>query len=113
MLTKTDLSQIRDVVREEVDATIEDRLKPIKKDLSQIGQVIDEKLEPIKKDLKYLKKKINRIDKTVDIIVKNYDEADVKLFRRISFVRNPAWKLPSGQRRVRKIEHHLALPEEN
>lgn len=77
-----------------------------KSDLNQIGNVIDNKLEPIKKDLtilktdvtilnkdvKYLKKKVNRIDRTVSLIVKNYDEADVKL-----------------EKRVRKIEHHLVL----
>ena len=71
MLTKSDLNQIRGVVREEVDVVVEGKLKPIKK------------------DLKYLKK-------TVDIIVKNYDEGDVKL-----------------ERKVRKIEQHLALPNEN
>lgn len=43
--------------------------------------------------MKYLKKKVNRIDKTVDLIVANYDEADVKL-----------------ERRVKKIEQHLVLP---
>ncbi|MEK7451180.1 MAG: hypothetical protein AAB662_04565 [Patescibacteria group bacterium] len=70
-----------------------------KSDLSQIGNVIEEKLEPIKKDLtglkkdvKYLKKKVNRIDKTVSLTVKNYDEADVKLGRRVT-----------------KIEAHLGL----
>ena len=57
MLTKTDLNQIRSVVAEEVET------------------VVERKLEPIKKDLKYLKKKVNRIDKTVGIVVKNYDEA--------------------------------------
>lgn len=92
MLTKTDLNQIRGVVYEEVDGITEDKLKPIRKELSQIGQVIDEKLAPIKKDLKYLKKKVNRIDKTVNVIVENYDEADIK----------------SG-RRVRKIEEHIGL----
>lgn len=67
-----------------------------KTDLNQIGQVIDEKLDfklkPIKKDLKYLKKKVDRINKTVSLTVKNYDEGDVKL-----------------ERRVRKIEAHVGL----
>ena len=89
MLTKTDLNQIRGVVREEVDVVVGEKLKPIKTDLNQIGQVIDEKLDyklkPIKKDLRYLRK-------TVDLIVRDYDEADVKL-----------------ERRVRKIEHHVGL----
>ncbi len=71
MLTKTDLSQIRGVVHEEVDVVVEEKL--------------EKKLKPIKKDLRYLRT-------TVDLIVKNYDEADVKL-----------------ERRVRKIEHHVGL----
>ena len=61
-----------------------------KNDLNQIGQVIDEKLDnklkPIKKDLRYLRK-------TVDLVVKNYDEGDVRL-----------------ERKVKKIEDHLGLP---
>lgn len=89
MLTKTDLNQIRGVVHEEVDTVIEQKLEPIKKDLTYLKRdVID-----LKKDAKYLKKKVNRIDKTVSLIVKNYDEEDVKLARR-----------------VRRIEQHLALP---
>lgn len=85
MLTKTDLNQIRGVVREEVDVIIDKKLEPVKKDLTSL-----------KKDVTYLKKKVNRIDKTASLVVKNYDEADVKL-----------------QRRVIRIEHRLALPEEN
>ena len=74
MLTKTDLNQIRGIVHEEVDV------------------VVDEKLEPIKKDLKTLRKDVKYLKKTADIVVANYDEADVKL-----------------ERRVNKIERHLAL----
>lgn len=66
MLTKSDLTQIKDVVENVVDERLE------------------AELEPVKKDLKYLKKKINRIDKTVSVIVKNYDEGDVKLDRRVT-----------------------------
>lgn len=74
MLTKTDLQQIGKIVDDRLD------------------QKLDEKLEPIKKDLKYLKKKVNRIDKTVSLTVKNYDEVDVRL-----------------EKRVRKIEEHIGL----
>lgn len=65
MLTKTDLNQIRGVVHEEVDVTVENKLKPIAK------------------DIKVLRKDVNYLRKTVDLIVKNYDEADVKLERRV------------------------------
>ena len=71
MLTKIDLNQIRSVVHEEVDVVVEEKL--------------EEKLKPVKKDLRYLKT-------TVNLIVKNYDEADVK-----------------PERRVRKIESHIGL----
>ncbi len=81
MLTKTDLSQIRGVVHEEVDVIIDEKLEPIKKGLTDI-----------RKDVKYLKKKVNRIDKTLSLTVKNYDEADLKLGRR-----------------VRKSEEHIGL----
>ena len=77
MLTKNDLDQIGQVVDEKLDG----KLEPVRKDLGSL-----------KSDLNYLKKKVNRIDRTVNSIVKNYDEGDVKL-----------------DRRVRKIEQHLAI----
>ena len=67
MLTKSDLNQIREVVNEEVDV------------------VVEKKLKPVKKDLRYLRK-------TVNLIVKNYDEGDVVLGRK-----------------VKRIEDHLGL----
>lgn len=39
-----------------------------------------------------MKKKVNRIDKTVSLVVKNFDEGDAKL-----------------DRRVRRLEEHLKL----
>jgi len=80
MLTKSDLSQIGNVIDEKLD--------PIKKDL----KTVQGGLQTVQKDLKYLKKKVNRIDKTVSLTVKNYDEGDVRL-----------------ERRVRKVEQHIGL----
>lgn len=92
MLTKTDLNQIRGVVHEEVNVIIDEKLKlelePIKNGLTDLKSSVTD----MKKDVKYLKKKVNRIDKTVNLIVRNYDEADVKLHRR-----------------VKKIEDHIGL----
>ena len=92
MLTKTDLNQIRGVVREEVDVVVEEKLEkglePIKKDLT----ILKSDVTDLKKDVKYLKKKVNRIDRTVSLTVKNYDEGDIKLDRRIS-----------------KVEEHIGL----
>ena len=75
-----------------------------KSDLQQIGNAVDERLKkrlgpielrftPIEKDLKYLKKKINKMDKTLDAVARNYDEGDVALGKR-----------------VKRIETHLNLP---
>lgn len=87
MLTKTDLKQIGNV--------IDDKLDPVKKDLTGLKSDVSglkQDVGGLKQDMKYLKKKVNRIDKTLSLVVKNYDEADVKL-----------------QRRVRKIETHIGL----
>lgn len=88
MLTKTDLNQIGQVV----DARLEKGLEPVKKDLI----ILKSDVTILKKDVKYLKKKVNRIDRTVSLTVKNYDEGDVRL-----------------ERRVKIIEKHLDLPENN
>ena len=66
MLTKSDLSQIRGAVRDEVDSVVENRL------------------EPIKKDMKSLKEDVRYIKKTADLIGKNYDRGDVELGKRVS-----------------------------
>ena len=99
MLTKTDLNQIRSVVHEEVDVVVEERLEKglgtIREDISGLKQdmgTLKQDVGNLQKDMKYLKKKVNRIDRTVNLVVKNYDETDVKL-----------------EKRVRKIESHIGL----
>ncbi len=97
-LTKSDLSQIRGVVSEEVggaEKRLEQKLgekleqKLEEKLEKKLEQKFEQKLKPIKKDIRYIRK-------TVDLIAKNYDEGDVKL-----------------NRRVRKIEQHLAISKGN
>lgn len=68
MLTKSDITQIREVIQGEIETAF------------------DRELKPIKKDLRCLKK-------TLNIVIKNYDEGDVKLGRRVT-----------------RIEKHLGLP---
>lgn len=87
MLTKSDLKQIGNVV----DQRLEQGLEPIKKDLGSLKEDVGN----LKEDMKYLKKKVNRIDKTVSLVVKNYDEGDVKLARR-----------------VKRIEEHLRITDQ-
>lgn len=75
MLTKKDLLEIGKVVDERLEQKLEDKLE----------QKLDQKLEPIKKDLSYLRK-------TINLVIKDYDEREVKLSRRVT-----------------KIEDHLNL----
>lgn len=117
MLTKNDLDQIRKVVRQEVkvevkDSTqtldsqirlsrmqvqaniseLDDRMKNVEIRLDDVG----DQVKQTQNDLTDVKKRVKKIEKTVDLIVKNYDEADVLLGRR-----------------VKKIEEHLSLPSGN
>ncbi len=70
-----------------------------KTDLQQIGNVVEEKLEerlkPVEKDLTYLKKKMRRMDKTLSLVARKFDEGDVALAKRID-----------------RIENHLNLPSQ-
>lgn len=67
-------------------------------DLAEIGSIvksqIQTELEPIKKDLGDIKKRVRKIEKTTDVMVKSFDEEDVRLHKRVS-----------------KIEQHLGLPK--
>ncbi len=62
MLTNSDLQKIGTIIDQKLDEKLDSKL--------------DTKLKPIKRD-------ITHIRKTVDLIAKNYDEADVKLERRV------------------------------
>lgn len=55
MLTKSDVKQIRGVVREEVETVVENRLKPIKKQLNIVEmkvEVVNNRLEKTEQELK-------------------------------------------------------------
>ncbi|OGH44442.1 MAG: hypothetical protein A3J14_03250 [Candidatus Levybacteria bacterium RIFCSPLOWO2_02_FULL_37_18] len=93
MLTKTDLKQIegivQGVVRNETRQIIQQELEPIRKETRQI---IQQELEPIRKDTKTLKRDMRYVKKTIDIMVRMFNEDDVKL-----------------RKRVEKIEDHLGF----
>ena len=92
MLTKTDLNQIRGVVRDEVGEIVDQKLEPIKKNINGLVQDVTS----LKKDMSNVKRDVKYLRKTANVIVKNYDEGDVMLGRR-----------------VKKIEQHLGLPTGN
>lgn len=110
MLTKTDIAQIRKVVREEVEAEVKDSTKTLESEIrlarmqiqNEINDLDDRmknaeiRLDVVGKDVKDTQKRVKKIEKFVDIIARNYDYADVKI-----------------EKRVRRIEQHLAPPHEN
>ena len=78
MLTKTDLKQIEGIVQGVVR--------------NETRQIIQQELEPIRKDTKTLKRDMRYVKKTIDIMVRMFNEDDVKL-----------------RKRVEKIEDHLGF----
>lgn len=61
-------------------------------DLKKIKEIIS----PLEKDMKVVKKKVTKIEVTVDMMSRLFDEADVRI-----------------ERRVKRIEQHLSLEEQN
>jgi len=93
MLTKTDLLQIRKIIREEIEA----ESKPLQEDLR--GEIKLSRIE-IQKDIRALKNKIkdleisnNKIQKDIKKIVGFFDEEYLQV-----------------RKRVERLENHLNLP---
>ena len=93
MLTKTDLLQIRKIIREEIEA----ESKPLQEDLR--GEIKLSRIE-IQKDIRGLKSKIkdleisnNKIRKDIKKIVGFFDEEYLQV-----------------RKRVERLENHLNLP---
>ncbi|MEK7159883.1 MAG: hypothetical protein AAB702_00165 [Patescibacteria group bacterium] len=61
-------------------------------DLQQIGEVIDERLgkrlNPIEKDIKDVKKRVKKIEKTVDVMIDQFDGEIVRTQKRVSRIEN-------------------------
>ena len=81
-LTNDDLQAIGKLIDQKLDKKLDEKLEPIK-----------QKLDEHSKTLKYLKTKVNRLNKTVDIIGGTYDERIVK-----------------NSREIDKIKKHIKLP---
>jgi len=71
MLTKKDLQEIGKVFDERLEQKLDEKLE------QKLEDKLEQKLKPIKKDLSYLRK-------TLDLAIKNYDEREVKLNRRVT-----------------------------
>lgn len=98
MLDKTDLSQIRKIIREEVETevsdarqTLETLIRLTKMELKSEISDVDDRLKNVQiatnnleKDMKIVKKDVREIHKTINTIVKNYDEGDTALGKRVT-----------------------------
>ncbi|MBI4096691.1 MAG: hypothetical protein HY425_03155 [Candidatus Levybacteria bacterium] len=65
MLTKSDLSQMGKLIRDETTPIIQQELAPVKQDIASL-----------KKDMKYIKK-------TVDVMIDLFDRQDIRLSKRV------------------------------
>jgi hypothetical protein len=91
-MTKTDLSQIRTIFKEE----IRDEVKKVVEDV--LEQKLEQKIEPIREQLKSLKpmskkivamdKKINNLQEGQNTILKYIDEQDIRLEKRVNRIEN-------------------------
>lgn len=61
MLTQNDLQQIRGVIKDEVRDAISEQIKPMIQ-------------EELKKELTPIKRKLNRVAKDLDYVIRSYDE---------------------------------------
>jgi hypothetical protein len=106
MLTKEDLSAIKDLIQSETRIIVQQETRAIiQQETRAIVQqetraiiqqetraIIQEELQPVKKDIKKIDRRLKRLTKTVDIMGRRFDEEDVNLHKRIT-----------------KIEDHLGL----
>lgn len=85
MLEKSDLQQIRTVIREEISGQTPAIVrKEINEQTPAIVQgIVGRELAPIKKDIKTLKTDVSKIEKDSNIIIGLFDEKDIELEKRV------------------------------
>lgn len=86
MLTKSDLSQIGKLIRDETTPIVQQELAPVKKDVASLKAdvgVLKQDVGSLKKDVGFLKKNVRYIKKTVDVMIDLFDRQDIKLIKRV------------------------------
>lgn len=107
MLTKDDLKEIKKIMREEVgnevkssSQTLESQIRLSRMQIQSDIASVEDRVKNLEIKLveidKELNRKINRVQKTLNIAIKMFDETDVKHNKRISL-----------------IEDHLGLTSKN
>lgn len=106
-LSKIDITQIRKVIREEVEAEVKDSARNLEGEIrsarmrvqSDISELDDRmknveiRTEAVGKDVADIKKRTRKIEKTVNVTAKLLDKDIVKTFKRVG-----------------RIEDHLGIP---
>lgn len=52
-------------------------------DLEQIKKILDDRIGPLTKDLKDVKKRVRKIEKTTDVMIKFFNKEDLMLQKRV------------------------------
>lgn len=96
MLTKSDLNQIRKVVREEVEEENENTRNEIRTEMKLSRMKLEERLREIETSLKNLSIRLRKVEKDTSTAIDIFDRIDVRL-----------------NKRVKTIEEHLDLTTQN
>lgn len=86
MLTKNDLSQIREVVKEEVSGQLDTKLEPIKEDISSLKQDVGSlksDVSSLRKDVKVLKRDVSQVKRDQSTMLRMLDEEQMQQRKRI------------------------------
>lgn len=110
MLSNDDLSKIKKIIREEVgnevknaSQTLESQIRlsrmQIQNDIASLEDRVknlEVRTSSVESKAVSIEKKLGKVQKTLDIAIRMFDEADIKLHKR-----------------VKKIEEHLGLTSKN
>lgn len=96
MLTAGDLSQIRKILREEIEAESETTRSELRAEIKLTKVELANRLNAVADKLKDHGISLNKIQKDLKIIVNYFDSEEIKV-----------------QRRLKRIEQHLNLPVVN
>ena len=86
MLTKSDLSQIRKVVREEIETEAQNTKSELQAEMKLSRMETQSDLRAIKDRLKNLEVAITKIHKKLDTIINFFDKQDMDTLKRVAFI---------------------------
>ncbi|MFC1726910.1 hypothetical protein ACFL0Y_00085 [Patescibacteria group bacterium] len=84
MLTKTDLSQIRKVIREEIENEADSLKKDLQGEMKLVRMEIQRDVRKLSDEVKDLNIRIRKIEKDIKTVVNFFDKESLKTGQRIS-----------------------------